>query len=88
MKFWQTLFIIPLYFLLDWVLRQILRVIFGIAAEPDDPRLDPTSGASGIKDVAAKEYGEETAPRADSVTTEEDGQKKSSTHGELVAALS
>lgn len=74
----QTLFIIPLYFLLDWVLRQILRVIFGIAAEPDDPRLDPTSGASGIKDVAAKEYGEETAPRADSVTTEEDGQKKSS----------
>jgi small-conductance mechanosensitive channel len=32
----KTLLIIVLYFLLDWVLRQILRVAFGIAQKPDD----------------------------------------------------
>ena len=30
----QTLFIIPLYFLLDWALQQILKALFGIAAKP------------------------------------------------------
>ena len=74
----QTLLIIPLYFPLDWVLRQILRVIFGNAAGPQDVRLDPTSGASGIKDVAAAEYGEEATFRADFETAKEDRQKESS----------
>jgi small-conductance mechanosensitive channel len=32
----KTLLIIVLYFLLDWSLRQILRVAFGIAQKPDD----------------------------------------------------
>ncbi len=34
----QTLIIIPLYFLFDWVLRQILRVLFGIAKRPENMR--------------------------------------------------
>jgi len=33
----QTLLIIPLYFLLDWVLREILRVVFGITAKSEEP---------------------------------------------------
>jgi small-conductance mechanosensitive channel len=32
----KTLLIIALYLLLDWTLRQILRVAFGIAQKPDD----------------------------------------------------
>jgi small-conductance mechanosensitive channel len=32
----KTLLIIALYFLLDWSLRQILKVAFGIAQKPDD----------------------------------------------------
>ncbi|UCH23969.1 MAG: mechanosensitive ion channel [Deltaproteobacteria bacterium] len=32
----KTLLIIALYFLLDWTLRQILEVAFGIARKPDD----------------------------------------------------
>ena len=33
----KTLLIIPLYFLLDWILRRILEVAFGIVQKPDDP---------------------------------------------------
>jgi small-conductance mechanosensitive channel len=32
----KTLIIIPLYFLLDWALKEVLRVAFGIAAKPAD----------------------------------------------------
>ena len=34
----KTLLIIPLYFLLDWILRRILEVAFGIVQKPDDLR--------------------------------------------------
>ena len=43
----QTLLIIPLYFLLDWALREILRVVFGIAANPEDVRKALVYDASG-----------------------------------------
>jgi small-conductance mechanosensitive channel len=32
----KTLIIIPVYFLLDWALKEVLRVAFGIAAKPAD----------------------------------------------------
>ena len=32
----QTLLLVPLYFLMDWALRQILKVAFGIAAKPEE----------------------------------------------------
>jgi len=46
----QTLLIIPLYFLLDWVLQEILRVVFGITAKSEEPSqasASRTSSASG-----------------------------------------
>ena len=33
----KTLLIIPLYFLLDWILRRILEAAFGIVQKPTDP---------------------------------------------------
>jgi len=44
----QTLFIIPLYFLLDWALRQILKLLFGIAVRP----AEALGGAVGSPVVA------------------------------------
>jgi small-conductance mechanosensitive channel len=32
----KTLIIVPIYFLLDWTLKEVLRLAFGIAAKPED----------------------------------------------------
>ena len=44
----KTLLIIPLYFLLDWILRQILEVAFGIVQKPDDLRT-PARSTEGLE---------------------------------------
>ena len=43
----KTLLIIPLYFLLDWILRRILEVAFGIVQKPDDLKA-PAQTTEGI----------------------------------------
>jgi len=48
----QTLLIIPLYFLLDWLLRQILSVVFGIASNPEDLNRAVAFAGSGETDSA------------------------------------
>ena len=51
----KTLMLIPIYILLDWLLRQILSVAFGIAARPEEVSKDLTLSASKIPDSAAQE---------------------------------
>ena len=47
----KTLLIIPLYFLLDWILRRILEAAFGIVQKPDD--LGATSQTAKNTDLGA-----------------------------------
>jgi small-conductance mechanosensitive channel len=68
----KTLLLIPLYVLLDWVLREILRVAFGIAARPDEVSQSMTFGNSEIPDSAAEG---ETVGRPDAETVEETGEQ-------------
>ncbi|MGD8762558.1 MAG: mechanosensitive ion channel [Desulfobacteraceae bacterium] len=68
----KTLLLIPLYIFLDWALREILKVAFGIAARPDEVSQSLTFGNSQIADSAA----EETAVyRTDAETVEETGEQ-------------
>jgi small-conductance mechanosensitive channel len=55
----KTLLLVPLYILLDWALRQILRVAFGIAARPDTVSQSLAFGDSEIPDSAAEENAED-----------------------------
>jgi small-conductance mechanosensitive channel len=68
----KTLLLIPLYVLLDWALREILRVAFGIAARPDEVSQSMTFGNSEIPDSAAEG---ETVGRPDAETVEETGEE-------------
>ncbi|MGA9537204.1 MAG: mechanosensitive ion channel domain-containing protein [Desulfobacterales bacterium] len=47
----KTLLIIPLYFLLDWILKRILEVAFGIVQKPDD--LSPAAVSNETSDLSA-----------------------------------
>jgi small-conductance mechanosensitive channel len=49
----KTLIIIPLYFLLDWALKEVLRVAFGIAAKPADVKNALKAIGAGENDTAA-----------------------------------
>jgi small-conductance mechanosensitive channel len=51
----KTLLLIPIYILLDWVLREILRVAFGIAARPDEVSQNMTFGDSETSNFEAEE---------------------------------
>ncbi len=51
----KTLLLIPIYILLDWVLREILRVAFGIAARPEEVRQNLAFGDSEISNFDAEE---------------------------------
>jgi small-conductance mechanosensitive channel len=78
----QTLLIIPLYFLLDWGLREVLRVVFGIAAKPENVRnalaseAPDNAGLPAMREAAARAEAladSETAkedPESDSLSTE------------------
>ncbi len=69
----QTLLIIPLYFLLDWGLREVLRVVFGIAPKSEDVRNSPASEASdNTVSPAIGETGAKAKSLADSETAKED----------------
>jgi small-conductance mechanosensitive channel len=68
----KTLLLIPLYILLDWALREILRVAFGMAARPDEVSQSLTFGDSEIPDSAAAET---AADRTDAETVEETGEQ-------------
>jgi len=70
----KTLLIVPLYFLLDWILRRILEVAFGIVQKPDDPgataqtakKTDPgTAVENGSGDTAANTVAEPSPSRLD-----------------------
>jgi small-conductance mechanosensitive channel len=74
----QTLLIIPLYFLLDWGLREVLRVIFGIAAKPENVRNALASEASDNTGLPAiGETGAKAKSLADSETAKEDPENES-----------
>ena len=47
----KTLLIIPLYFLLDWILRRILEAAFGIVQKPDD--LSPAAVSTETSELSA-----------------------------------
>jgi small-conductance mechanosensitive channel len=68
----KTLLLIPLYILLDWALREILKVAFGIAARPDEVSQSLTFGNSEITDSAAAET---AADRTDAESVEETGEQ-------------
>ncbi len=75
----QTLLIIPLYFLLDWGLRQVLRMIFGIAARPEDvPKAVASDASANASITAAGETGAKAISGVDSDPAEEDTQSESS----------
>jgi small-conductance mechanosensitive channel len=70
----KTLLIIPLYFLLDWILRRILEAAFGIVQKPDGPgataqtarKTDPGATAGNeTGDTATKTVAEPAANRLD-----------------------
>ena len=74
----QTLLIIPLYFLLDWGLREVLRVVFGIAAKPEDGRKAQASEASANAGInATEETGAKALSRVDSDPAKEDTESES-----------
>jgi len=51
----KTLLLIGLYFLLDWLLKQILEVAFGLAGKPDAAaRVLQSAGAAAAEDVVEK----------------------------------
>jgi len=72
----KTLLIVPLYFLLDWGLREVLRVVFGIAAKPGDVRNTLTSEASDNTVSAAEDSGAKAKSQADSDPAKEDTESK------------
>jgi small-conductance mechanosensitive channel len=70
----KTLLIIPLYFLLDWILRRILIAAFGIVQKPDDLSSAAqtanntdlgTAAGNETGDAAAKPVAEPAANRLD-----------------------
>ncbi len=66
----KTLLLIPIYILLDWALREILKVAFGIAARPEEVSQNLTFGNSKISESADEEkIGDQT----DAETSEETG---------------
>ncbi|MGD2272824.1 MAG: mechanosensitive ion channel, partial [Desulfobacterales bacterium] len=70
----KTLIIIPLYFLLDWSLKEALRVAFGIAAKPGDLKKALTVVGTGENDkITTFETDIETP------AVETDGEEKSET---------
>jgi small-conductance mechanosensitive channel len=68
----KTLLLIPLYILLDWALREILRVAFGIAARPDEVSQSLAFGNSEIADSTVEE---KTVDRTDAESVEEAGER-------------
>jgi small-conductance mechanosensitive channel len=75
----QTLIVIPLYFLLDWGLREILRVVFGIAVKSEVLHHAPASRAADIADSGTEESGAEVISEPESET------EKVDTEGELLS---
>jgi small-conductance mechanosensitive channel len=71
----QTLLLIPLYFLLDWALRQILKVAFGIVARPDEVTQSLTFSDSEVSDSTAEAFDEKTIDRTESETVEESAEE-------------
>jgi len=73
----KTLLIIPLYFLLDWGLREVLRVVFGISAKPGEVRTIPASEASDNTGSVAEDSGAKDISQADSDPAKEDTESES-----------
>ena len=73
----QTLLIIPLYFLLDWGLREILRVVLGIAAKPEDVRKALASEASDNTGSATEESGAKAISQTASDTAKDEPENES-----------
>jgi small-conductance mechanosensitive channel len=69
----QTLMLIPLYFLLDWALRQMLKAAFGITAKPDEVSQSLAFSESEVSDSAADPSVRITVDQTDSETAEETG---------------
>jgi small-conductance mechanosensitive channel len=67
----KTLLLIPLYILLDWALREILRVAFGIAAKPEEVSQSLPFGHSEVSDPTVKAIEDKAAERIDVETAEE-----------------
>ena len=67
----QTLLLVPIYIMLDWALRQILRVAFGMAERPDPLSQDLKLSATEISDSTAEE---KVVDRTDAETVEETGE--------------
>jgi len=67
----KTLLVIPLYFLLDWALRGILRVVFGIAEKPGDVAQALTAEASNDAITNIEISAQETGFQKDSEPVEE-----------------
>ncbi len=63
----KTLLIVPLYFLLDWILRRILEVAFGIVQKPDDPG---TTAQTAKKTDLGAAAGDETGDAAANAVAE------------------
>jgi small-conductance mechanosensitive channel len=60
-----TLLMVPLYFFLDWLLRQGLEAAFGIAAKPDVPTQSiPAENAQAAADRSTRAEAETTQPAA------------------------
>ncbi len=72
----KTLLIIPLYFLLDWGLREVLRVVFGIATKPGEVRTAPASESSDNTGSATEDSGAKAISQADSDLAKEDTESK------------
>ncbi|MGD9238437.1 MAG: mechanosensitive ion channel family protein [Desulfobacterales bacterium] len=68
----KTLLLISLYIFLDWALRQVLSVAFGIAARPEEVSQSLTFGHSEIPDSAAAET---AADRTEAESVEETGEQ-------------
>ena len=73
----QTLLIIPLYFLFDRGLLEVLRVIFGIAVKPEDVRNTPASAASDYTVATTEQSGANAISHADAETAKEDPERES-----------
>ena len=73
----KTLLIIPLYFLLDWGLREVLRVVFGISAKTGEVRTIPASEASDNTGSVAEDSGAKDISQADSDPAKEDTESES-----------
>jgi small-conductance mechanosensitive channel len=67
----KTLLLIPLYIFLDWALREILRVAFGIAARPEEVGQSLSFGDSEVSDSTAEAIEDKADDRIDAETAEE-----------------